>query len=66
VLNNNLDAKELLIVDTNRVALRPLVGRDFFHMFMGQQGDYTRGILVGEYTLEFRQEKAHARIKNLA
>jgi hypothetical protein len=66
VLNNNLDAKELLIVDTNRMAVRPLVGRDFFHKYMGEQGDYTRGILVGEYTFEFQQEKAHARIKNLA
>lgn len=66
VLNNNLDPKEALIVDTNRMAIRPIVGREFFHKYMGEQGDYTRGILVGEYTLEFRQEKAHARIKNLA
>jgi hypothetical protein len=66
VLNNNLDAKELLIVDTNRMAIRPLVGRDFFHKYMGDQGDYVTGTLVGEYTLEFKQEKAHARIKNLA
>lgn len=66
VLNNNLDAKELLIVDTNRLAVRPLVGREFFHKYMGEKGDSTTGILVGEYTLEFRQEKAHARIKNLA
>jgi hypothetical protein len=66
VLNNNLDAKELLVVDTNRMAIRPLVGREFFHKFMGEVGDSTTGILVGEYTLEFKQEKAHARIKNLA
>jgi hypothetical protein len=66
VLNNNLDAKELLIVDTNRMAVRPLVGREFFHKYMGDQGDYVTGTLVGEYTLEFKQEKAHARIKNLA
>lgn len=66
VLNNNLDSKEVIITDVNRVFLRPLQGRDFFHKYMGEQGDYTRGILVGEYTLEFRQEKAHARIKNLA
>jgi hypothetical protein len=33
---------------------------------MGEKGDYTTGMLVGEYTLEFKQEKAHARIKNLA
>jgi hypothetical protein len=65
-LNNNLAANELIIVDTNRMAIRPLVGRDFFHKYMGEVGDSTTGILVGEYTLEFKQEKAHARIKNLA
>jgi hypothetical protein len=66
VLNNNLDAKELLVVDTNRMAVRPLVGREFFHKYLGEVGDFTKGMLVGEYTLEFKQEKAHARIKNLA
>jgi hypothetical protein len=65
-LNNNLAANELMIVDTNRMAIRPLVTREFFHRYMGQQGDYVTGTLVGEYTLEFKQEKAHARIKNLA
>lgn len=66
VLNNNLAADELFIVDKNRMAIRPLVGREFFHKYMGEQGDYTRGILVGEYTFELQQEKAHARIKGLA
>lgn len=65
-LNNNLEANELMIVDTNRMAIRPLVGREFFHKYMGDKGDYVTGTLVGEYTLEFKQEKAHARIKNLA
>jgi hypothetical protein len=65
-LNNNLGADELLFVDANRVAIRPLVGRDFFHKFMGEKGDYTVGMLVGEYTLEFKQEKAHGRLKGLS
>lgn len=65
-LNNNLAADELLFVDANRVAIRPLVGRDFFHKFMGEKGDYTVGMLVGEYTLEFKQEKAHGRLKGLS
>jgi hypothetical protein len=66
VLNNNLDAKELFICDCNRMAIRPLVGREFFHKYMGEKGDSTNGLLVGEYTLELKQEKAFARIKNLA
>jgi hypothetical protein len=65
-LNNNLNADELFIVDANRAFIRPLNGREFFHKYMGEKGDYTTGIIVGEYTLEFRQEKAHARIKGLA
>jgi hypothetical protein len=65
-LNNNLAANELMIVDANRMAIRPLASREFFHKYMGDKGDYTVGTLVGEYTLEFKQEKAHARIKNLA
>lgn len=64
-LNNNLAADELMIIDTNRVAIRPLVDREFFHKYMGDKGDYVTGTVVGEYTLEFQQEKAHARIKNL-
>jgi Family of unknown function (DUF5309) len=65
-LNNNLAADELLLVDVNRAAIRPLVGREFFHKFMGEKGDYTTGIVVGEYTLEFKQEKAHGRLKGLS
>lgn len=66
LLNNNLEAGELLIVDTNRMAVKPLTGRNFTHEYLGKQGDYYAGQVVGEFTLEFLQEKAHARIKNLA
>jgi hypothetical protein len=65
LLNNNLAADEILIVDANRISIRPLQGRDFAHTYMGVQGDFMKGMLVGEYTLEFFQEQAHARIKNL-
>jgi hypothetical protein len=65
-LNNNLTSDELIIADANRIAIRPLIGREFFHKFMGEKGDYTTGMLLGEYTLEFKQEKSHARIKGLA
>jgi hypothetical protein len=47
-LNNNLAASELMIVDANRMAIRPLVGREFFHKYMGDKGDYTVGTLVGK------------------
>ncbi|WP_188068982.1 SU10 major capsid protein [Brevibacillus brevis] len=66
VLNNNVAGDELFLVDANRMAIKPLNSRDFGHTFLGQKGDYTTGMIVGEYTLEFRQEKAHGRLKGLS
>jgi hypothetical protein len=66
VLNNNLKPDELFFIDINRVYIRPLADRAFYHELLGKDGDRIRGTIVGEYTLEFRQEAAHARIKNLA
>ncbi|WP_307189750.1 DUF5309 family protein [Geomicrobium sp. JCM 19037] len=63
-INDNLAKGEVLFVDKNRMRIRPLQGREFSHEFLGKQGDYYKGMIVGEYTLEFVQEAAHARIKN--
>ncbi|WP_426950463.1 SU10 major capsid protein [Bacillus mycoides] len=66
LLNNNMPAGEVLVVDADRLSIRPLVGRDFGHEFLGKKGDYMQGMLVGEYTLEMLQEAAHAKITGLA
>lgn len=66
VLNNNLTADELFIVDANRVSIHPLQGREFTHEYLGKKGDYYEGQIVGEFTAVLQQEKAHARIKGLA
>jgi Family of unknown function (DUF5309) len=65
LLNNNLRATEAMILDLNRMAVRPLGNRSFSHEYMGKQGDYIKGQILGEYTLEFKQEAAHAKITNL-
>ncbi|MGK5511781.1 SU10 major capsid protein [Brevibacillus formosus] len=65
-LNNNLRPDELLLIDKNRAVIRPIKDRAFFHKYLGDMGDYTKGMIVGEYTLEFKQEAAHGRIKGLA
>lgn len=65
ILNNNLKSDELMFVDQNRIAIKPLGSRGFHHELLAKTGDYQKGMLVGEYTLEFKQEKAHARIKGL-
>jgi len=65
VLNQNLAADELFLVDGNRTAIKPLQSREFGHTYLGVKGDYDTGMIVGEYTLEFLQEKAHGRLKGL-
>lgn len=65
-LNNNVAPDELFIVDLNRIAIKPLRGRDFKHEYLGKVGDSVQGTIVGEFTLELHQEKAHARLKGLA
>lgn len=63
--NVNFKADEVMILDANRISVKPLNGRTFTHTYMGPTGDNIKGQIVGEYTLEFLQEEAHARIKNL-
>lgn len=65
IMNDNLKSDELMFIDQNRVKIRPLGNRGFTHELLAKTGDATRGTIYGEYTLEFRQEKAHARIKGL-
>ncbi|MFD2704638.1 SU10 major capsid protein [Salibacterium lacus] len=47
VLDNNLDANEVMIVDTNRLNVHPMTGREFTHTLLGNKGDYTEGQIVG-------------------
>ena len=65
MLMKNLKSNEAMIVDVNRLSVRPLGSRSFFHKYLGEVGDNEHGMLIGEYTFECKQEKAHARIKNL-
>lgn len=65
IVNTNLEADEVMILDANRIKVKPLQGRDFTHTYLGVTGDNIKGQIVGEYTLEFKQELAHAWIKGL-
>lgn len=63
--NINFKADEVMILDANRIEVKPLNGRSFAHTYLGVTGDNVKGQIVGEYTLQFYQEEAHARIRNL-
>ena len=56
----------LLFLDSSRMDVLPLAGRSFHFKPLASQGDAETGQVIGEYTLEFRNENAHAFIKDLS
>lgn len=47
--------KEIVLCDTNKIAIRPLKDRDFFVEKLAKRGDYEQYQLLGEYTAEINQ-----------
>ncbi|MBX3368544.1 MAG: DUF5309 family protein [Phycisphaeraceae bacterium] len=56
----------VLMLDSSRVEVLPLSGRSFHFKPLAARGDAHAGQVIGEYTLECRNENAHAIIAGLA
>lgn len=63
-LSRSLPATELLLVPRQRVKVMPLQGRSFAYSEMGKTGDNTKGMVVGEYTVETHHASAMGRLKS--
>lgn len=61
-LSRALPSTELLLVPRERLHVVPLNGRNFSYMEMGKTGDNTKGMVVGEYTIEVHHPAAMARM----
>ena len=55
-----------LVLDSSRIEVMPLQGRSFQFKELAATGDSLAGQLVGEYTLEFKNENAHGIVSGLA
>ncbi|MGE4286696.1 MAG: DUF5309 family protein [Phycisphaerae bacterium] len=55
----------VLLLDSSRVNVLPLAGRSMHFKSLASTGDFERGELIGEYTLEMRNEEAHGIIRGL-
>jgi len=55
----------VLLVDSSRVDVLPLSARSFHFKPLASSGDAELGQLIGEYTLELRNENAHALLGGL-
>jgi hypothetical protein len=56
----------VMLLDSSRVNVLPLAGRSFHYKPLASSGDYECGELIGEYTLELKNEAAHGIIRDLS
>ncbi|MEM9294947.1 MAG: DUF5309 family protein [Planctomycetota bacterium] len=66
VLSRWVPADTVLLLDSSRIDVLPLAGRSFQFKPLARTGDRETGQVVGEYTVELRNEAAHGVIHNLA
>jgi hypothetical protein len=65
VLSRNVPAGSALVLDSSRIQVVPLSGRSFHYVPLATTGDRVSGQLIGEYTVEVRNEAAHGIITGL-
>jgi hypothetical protein len=56
----------VLLLDSSRINVLPLAGRSFYFKPLASSGDYECGELIGEYTLELKNEAASGLIRDLS
>jgi hypothetical protein len=66
IMSRWVPADTLLLLDSSRISVVPLQGRSFHYKPLAATGDSETGMVLGEYTLEFKNENAHAIIRGLA
>lgn len=66
VLSRHVPPGAAMLLDSSRIGVLPLAGRSFQFKPLARTGDRESGQVVGEYTLEMRNEGAHGVITGLA
>lgn len=65
VLSRFVPTGTVLLLDSSRIEVLPLSGRSFHYKPLARTGDKDSGQVIGEYTLELRNESAHGVITGL-
>jgi len=66
ILSRWVPRDAVLLLDSSRLQVLPLAGRSLQYRPLAVTGDFTKGQVLGEYTLELRNEAAHGVIRGLA
>lgn len=65
ILSRYVPTGTALLLDSSRIEVLPLAGRSFHYKPLATTGDRESGQVIGEYTLELRNENAHGVIEGL-
>ena len=65
VLSRWVPAGHVFLLDSSRIEVMPLAGRSFHYKPLASTGDRDGGQVLGEYTIELRNENAHGVISGL-
>jgi hypothetical protein len=65
VLSRYVPADTIVLLDSSKVSVLPLAGRSFQFKPLATTGDYESGEVLGEYTVELRNEKGHGVLSGL-
>ena len=66
VLSRYVPSGTVLLLDSTRIEVMPLARRSFQYKPLASSGDRESGLVLGEYTLEMRNETAHGVITGLS
>ncbi len=66
ILSRWVPQDTVLLLDSSRIDVLPLAGRSFGFKKLASTGDSESGQVIGEYTLELRNEQGHGLIRGLA
>lgn len=61
IMSRYMPNKSVMVLSTQRIKVVPLKDRSFHYTPVSRTGDATKGMVVGEYTLEVRNEKGLAK-----
>ncbi len=66
VLSRAMPSGSVLLLDSSRASVLPLAGRSFGYKPLARTGDREAGQVIGEYTMELRNENCHGLITGLS
>jgi hypothetical protein len=65
IMSRWVPSDAVLLLDSSRISVMPMQGRSFQYKPLAATGDSISGQVLGEYTLEFKNENAHGVISGL-